>query len=398
MIENRNHKINKFIVERELIDNFVKNYPKISTEFDKIDNLQSFTNSINNASGYIKANFLDWNYYNVFEKKINQEPLNEEEEKLFQAVCIARFPKLFLSFHENKWNQLSDYSSLTKQSHVDWSAYFRNKSSHPEVIEIADENNVYTANKKKILENHAFFSRNTKYPAGEIEIEQFFSPLLINSHQYTIYDPHLLFHKNDYPFGVDFLNKKMEDEYFLVIFRRLLFFYKWIEFNYRNSKNSSIPTIRIGTMNSKVEGIAISNDQWKQAKALFFSKAYEEIDKNEDLHFCRKFMDITKFYVLGSRYKIKNNSNIKQDNIYHEQSIMTDYGCIWMGPRKLGFDFMPRKLNSASVSECIVEPFRFMGDYIDRINIFSENFEEDKQHFLDRYESIEILFSKSEQI
>jgi hypothetical protein len=396
LIQNRSHKINKFIIERELIDNFVRSYPKISTEFDKIDNLESFINSINNASGYIKANFLDWNYYNVCEKIINQEPLNEEEKKLYASM--ARFSKLFFSLHENKWNQLSDYSSLVKQSHVDWSAYFRNKSSHPELIEIADENNIYTANKKKILENHASFSTVTHYPAGEIEVEQFFSPLLINSNQYTIYDPHLLFHKKDFPFGVDFLNKKMEDEYFLIIFRRLLFFYKWIEANYRNSKNSAIPTIRIGTMNSKVEGIPISNDQWKQAKALFFSKAYEEIEKNEDLHFCRKFMDITKFYVLRNSYHIKNNSNIKQKNIYHEQSIMTDYGYLWMGTRKLGFDFMPRKINSASVSECIMEPFRTEGDEIVTINIFSDKFEQQKQQFLNRYDSIEILFSKSEQI
>ncbi len=393
-------KKNKFVLEQDLIDNYIKNYDKISIDISKKKNLQYYTDSINSASGYIKSEFLNWKYYELFEKIIDNKSLTDDEKKLQIEVSRTGFASLFLSLHENKWIQFDDYISFVKQNKIDWSAYFRKKNSNPDLKEIADNNDIFTANKTKILEKYGIFSTSNQYPKGDIEVEDFFSPLLLNSSHYIIYDPHLLVYKDDFPFGVNIFSGNIDNEYFLAIFRRLLFFYEWIENNRNKSKNNKIPKIRIGTLGGKVynkkEGITtnVSEKQWKEAKALFFSKVFQLINDNESLHFCEKLINNTEFYVLKNKWKLKN-TNIPQKNIYHEQSIVTDYGCLWLGPRKLSFNFLPNDFANMSIIDSIKKPYKLEGDYISRINIFSDKFEQDKQNFLDRFESLEVLFSKS---
>ena len=64
-------------------------------------------------------------------------------------------------------------------------------------------------------------------------------------------------------------------------------------------------------------------------------------------------------------------------------------------PRKLSFNFLPNDFANMSIVDSIKEPYKLEGDYISRINIFSDKFDQDKQNFLDRFESLEVLFSKS---
>jgi hypothetical protein len=400
-----NNKTNRFLVDYPLIEDLVTNHIKIRDSIKNEDNYDTFKDVINKSDGYIHPNINSSSFFLLVQKMLNQESLTNDENKLKDQMVGSGFKKFFFSLLENKWSPKSNLSDLLRDRVKDWSAYFHYKEPDMMGKTLAVSLQNYQADKEKILKKFSSFSKEAQfsYKDGPVKVDDFFGPFNIESDFFIIYDPYILGYSKrvgHYPLGVNQDKEKISNDNFVIIARRLLFFVDWIEGIKERSKIEGYnPKIIFasGAGSTKI-------DQWKMAKEVFIKKIDLSLELEINEEKLKQLKNALQNIYILEKGKRLNNAPFK--NISHEYTCMTDYGFTTVGSRTLNF-VSSRRENMEGLSreevkrkhiERLFHPYRFSGDLVNRVNIFSSKFPELKNNFNERFQSIKELILASEKI
>ena len=318
----------KFLVDGEFLVSLIVDQDQ---HLDKSEEpFRSFTDVLKDSSGYLynlsnlnslnKA-FREVRYINYGDDKKIEMPkpiyVSYINKMLSEGVEYEKFPKSYGNMIEldEISDEYKDFESLF-YSHNNTEKSGKNKYNQ-DAVKLSDENFKLKISLKEALKEKfsSLLSKKRTKAASVYLPNELFDNLLQTSKNYYVYDMHLYGYDTKFGFNQ---GKKLNDEEFRILIKRLTFYTDWIQFVVQK-ENLPLPNVYFfGATN--IKGKFINYKDIVEMKNLFIKKLIHFSDEmnHESINF---------FVKLINKKKIQFNflSSFDKGKHLHGNAILNDY-------------------------------------------------------------------------